>query len=125
MDKIVTIYVAITILVFFLLRLKYRSLVKKAPAITIDKIRDLKDSREVRFIDVRSYREIEAQPVVQCEKIAHNLINTIEGDKNQKIILFCNSGIRASFAAEVLIKKKFKNVYYFSGDMMLLKSISL
>lgn len=81
----------------------------------------IKDNKIKHIIDVRTkvewdlghYKSAIHIPGSQISK-KNNKIKKIDFDDG--ILVYCNTGQRARFAAEKLVKIGFKNVYYISGS---------
>ncbi|WP_343707168.1 HesA/MoeB/ThiF family protein [Flavobacterium sp.] len=83
------------------------------------------DNDEVLFLDVRNVDEspkinIKNQiqiPLMHLEKEIEKL------DKNQKVYVFCQSGIRSKIAFELLQKHRFKNIKSIAGGAIAMKQL--
>ncbi|WP_431242352.1 molybdopterin-synthase adenylyltransferase MoeB [Flavobacterium sp. P21] len=83
------------------------------------------NDENVLFLDVRNIDEspkISLQNQIQIPLI--NLESEIEKlDKNQKIYVFCQSGIRSKIAFELLQKQQFKDVKSIAGGALAMKQL--
>ncbi|MFD2943501.1 molybdopterin-synthase adenylyltransferase MoeB [Flavobacterium notoginsengisoli] len=83
------------------------------------------NNQNVLFLDVRNIHEspkISLQHQIQIPLM--NLEKEIEKlDKNQKIYVFCQSGIRSKIAVELLQKHQFKNAKSIAGGALAMKNI--
>lgn len=83
------------------------------------------DNDEVLFLDVRnvdespkiSLRNQIQVPLMHLEKEIEKL------DKNQKIYVFCQSGIRSKIAFELLQRHRFKNIKSIAGGALAMKQL--
>ena len=71
-------------------------------------------NREVLLIDVREVSEVSSVPIDGAISIPRGILEpqmlTRYGDESLVILLFCASGVRATFAAEQLIRLGYSNV---------------
>ncbi|MEC7885191.1 MAG: rhodanese-like domain-containing protein [Pseudomonadota bacterium] len=71
------------------------------------------------LLDVREDNELSNGTIkdskhISCSSLSNN-IGKIEQHKGESIIVFCKRGIRSSFAANLLIKNNFSDVYSLKG----------
>ncbi|MBH32231.1 MAG: sulfurtransferase [Gammaproteobacteria bacterium] len=71
------------------------------------------------LLDVREDNELSNGTIkdskhISCSALSKN-IDKIEQHKGESIIIFCKRGIRSSFAANLLIKNDFSDVYSLKG----------
>ncbi len=71
------------------------------------------------LLDVREDNELSNGTIkdskhISCSSLSNN-IDKIEKHKGESIIVFCKRGIRSSFAANLLIKNNFSDVYSLKG----------
>ncbi|RYJ41033.1 UBA/THIF-type NAD/FAD binding protein [Flavobacterium anhuiense] len=83
------------------------------------------DNDEVLFLDVRNVDEspkISIKNQIQIPLM--HLENEIEKlNKNQKVYVFCQSGIRSKIAFELLQKHRFKNIKSIAGGALAMKQL--
>ncbi|UUF14052.1 MULTISPECIES: HesA/MoeB/ThiF family protein [Flavobacterium] len=93
--------------------------------VNFESILDEINNDSVLFLDVRNADElpkISLKNQIQIPLLY--LENEIEKlDKNQKIYVFCQSGIRSKIAAELLQKHQFKNIKSIAGGVLAMKDI--
>lgn len=81
------------------------------------------------LIDVRSEAEYKTGFIGEAVNISSSefsrKLDTIGVDREQDILLYCQSGARSAGAARQLAKKGFKKVYNLSGGIMAWKNASL
>jgi len=79
------------------------------------------DKANILVLDVRTPEEYSQGHVPGAINISHTTIKDnlakLMTYKNKKIVVYCRSGRRAGFAAEILAKNGFKNLYHLDGDM--------
>lgn len=77
---------------------------------------------EYQIIDVRTPREYEAGHIRTAINIPHGDImsdvSLLDPFKDKKIILYCRSGRRVSYATSVIIPILFEGLYHLSGDIL-------
>ncbi|SFC91361.1 HesA/MoeB/ThiF family protein [Flavobacterium phragmitis] len=93
--------------------------------VSFDSVLDEINNDEVLFLDVRN---IDESPKISLENQIQiplmNLEIEIEKlDKNKKIYVFCQSGIRSKIAVELLQKHQFKNIKSIAGGALAMKNI--
>lgn len=101
------------VMVVFFVR-KYKNLRPVLHSIKRDGLPDCLNEQP-HIIDVRSDKEWERDAWSPAQNIPHDQISSITIDRNDKILLVCNSGIRASHAATTLTKMGFSQVSYYDG----------
>lgn len=108
-------YIAVSVgMVFFFIH-KYKNL---RPLINYIDKSELEDffKKEVCIIDVRSDKEWEIHAWEPAQHILHDSIDLLpDSFRDKYLLLTCTSGVRASDAAETLVKKGFTNVTYYKG----------
>ena len=83
--------------------------------------RMIKENTDIQLLDVRSVQEYNEGyingailiPLFELEKKAEKILK----NKNQKIIVYCKSGIRSIKAIEILIKKGYTKLYNLEGGI--------
>ena len=73
------------------------------------------------ILDVRTKKEFDSSHVPGAKNISHDELEdqlaAISDQKDRDVVVYCEAGVRAAYAANVLKKAGFKNVYHLSGDM--------
>ena len=85
--------------------------------------RKLESSTENFFLlDVRSKEEYQSGHIKNSINIPHEEliedINLISQYKNESLIVYCRSGVRAQLVIDKLLENDFKNIIYMNGDML-------
>ena len=85
--------------------------------------RKLESSTENFFLlDVRSKEEYQSGHIKNSINIPHEEliedINLISQYKNDSLIVYCRSGMRAQLVIDKLLENDFKNIIYMNGDML-------
>ncbi|TCK90488.1 rhodanese-related sulfurtransferase [Natranaerovirga hydrolytica] len=78
-----------------------------------EEILQLMKVEEVIFLDIRNVEEYKVEhikgavciPILELEKKESNLL-----DKNKKIVVYCNYGIRSKVGCEILKRKGYKTI---------------
>ncbi len=83
----------------------------------------LESSTENFFLlDVRSKEEYQSGHIKNSINIPHEEliedINLISQYKNDSLIVYCRSGMRAQLVIDKLLENDFKNIIYMNGDML-------
>ncbi|RED23490.1 adenylyltransferase/sulfurtransferase [Flavobacterium cutihirudinis] len=93
--------------------------------ISFDVVLEEINNDEVLFLDVRNEDELPKISLKNQIKIPlMHLENEIEKlDKNQKIYVFCQSGIRSKTAVELLKNHQFKNIKSIAGGVLGMKQL--
>ncbi len=83
----------------------------------------LESSTENFFLlDVRSKEEYQSGHIKNSINIPHEEliedINLISQYKNDPLIVYCRSGMRAQLVIDKLLENDFKNIIYMNGDML-------
>ena len=83
----------------------------------------LESSTENFFLlDVRSKEEYQSGHIKNSINIPHEEliedINLISQYKNESLIVYCRSGVRAQLVIDKLLENDFKNIIYMNGDML-------
>jgi len=104
---------------------KYNVVENQVDEILFEKILDEINNDEVLFMDVRNEDEL---PKINFKNSLQiplmNLENEIEKlNQNQKIFVYCQSGIRSKKAAELLQKNNFKNIKSIAGGVLAMKQL--
>lgn len=80
-----------------------------------------KDNKNVLILDVRSVGEFRSGHIPNAKNIPvqelSSKIQTLDGYKDEDIILYCASGGRSSSAARLLSNNGFNKVYNLSGGI--------
>lgn len=104
---------------------RYKEVENQVKEVAVEEILNEIDNVEVLFLDVRNEDElpkINFKNGVQIPLI--NLENKIQKlNPNQKIYVYCQSGIRSKIAAELLQKENFKNVKSIAGGALKLNQL--
>ena len=82
---------------------------------TISKNEVFNEIADTIIIDVRSVSEYKEGHIESSINIPVEKIDTIDIEKNEKIIVYCRSGNRSKAAANKLIEMGYKNVYDAGG----------
>ena len=85
--------------------------------------RKLESSTEKIFLlDVRSKEEYQSGHIKNSINIPHEEliedINLISQYKNESLIVYCRSGVRAQLVIDKLLENDFKNIIDMNGDML-------
>ena len=85
--------------------------------------RKLESSTENFFLlDVRSKEEYQSGHIKNSINIPHEEliedINLISQYKNESLIVYCRSGVRAQLVIDKLLENDFKNIINMNGDML-------
>ncbi len=85
--------------------------------------RKLESSTEKFFLlDVRSKEEYQSGHIKNSINIPHEEliedINLISQYKNESLIVYCRSGVRAQLVIDKLLENDFKNIIDMNGDML-------
>ena len=85
--------------------------------------RKLESSTEKFFLlDVRSKEEYQSGHIKNSINIPHEEliedINLISQYKNESLIVYCRSGVRAQLVIDKLLENDFKNIINMNGDML-------
>ncbi len=85
--------------------------------------RKLESSTENFFLlDVRSKEEYQSGHIKNSINIPHEEliedINLISQYKNESLIVYCRSGVRAQLVIDKLLENDFKNIIDMNGDML-------
>jgi len=85
--------------------------------------RKLESSTEIFFLlDVRSKEEYQSGHIKNSINIPHEEliedINLISQYKNESLVVYCRSGVRAQLVIDKLLENDFKNIIYMNGDML-------
>lgn len=78
--------------------------------LTIYKTLELSKLEETVVIDVRTKTEWEEGHRPGAIHLPHEDISQYSGDKEQKIVLYCNTGRRANIAKQKLLEMGYKNI---------------
>ncbi|MET3025771.1 HesA/MoeB/ThiF family protein [Flavobacterium sp. UW10123] len=93
--------------------------------VSFDSVLDEINNDEILFLDVRNFDEspkISLQNQIQIPLM--NLEKEIDKlHKNQKIYVFCQSGIRSKIAVEFLQRHRFKNIKSIAGGALAMKQL--
>ena len=115
MEYYIVVYLLVSCAVLYFFRKRYLRITRRATPILLSEISS-EEIPKIKWIDCRSYRELENSAIDGTIQIEWNQILNNDLSKNDKIVIFCNSGIRSSQAAEILQNKGFLFVYFFSGN---------
>ena len=97
---------------------KYLILTKKAKQLIKKKyFNHIIDVRTNFEYNLGNYKNAINIPISEIAK----KINSLKINKNDKILVYCNTGNRARQATEILINKGYKNINYISGTYLTLK----
>jgi rhodanese-related sulfurtransferase len=107
-------YIAASLVMIVFFVRKYKTLRPILHAIKKDELEAFLDDTTI-FVDVRSDKEWERDPWQPAINIPHDQISSNSFNREEKILLVCNSGIRASHAASTLKKNGFTEVSFFDG----------
>lgn len=81
----------------------------------------IENNSDLCLLDVRSAREYDSGHVPGAINIGHKEVSSrlVELDpfKDKDVIVYCELGVRARKARNVLTKAGFRHVYHLSGDM--------
>ncbi|QOG04483.1 HesA/MoeB/ThiF family protein [Flavobacterium sp. MDT1-60] len=104
---------------------KYNSTENQIEEISVSAILNEMDNDEVLFLDVRNEEEL---PKISFKNGIQIPLMNLENEfkklnPNQIIYIYCQSGIRSKIAAELLQKKRFKNVKSIVGGALALSQI--
>ena len=85
--------------------------------------RKLESSTEIFFLlDVRSKEEYQSGHIKNSINIPHEEliedINLISQYKNESLIVYCRSGVRAQLVIDKLLENDFKKIIDMNGDML-------
>ena len=85
--------------------------------------RKLESSTEKFFLlDVRSKEEYQSGHIKNSINIPHEEliedINLISQYKNESLVVYCRSGVRAQLVIDKLLENDFKNIIDMNGDML-------
>ena len=107
-------YIAVSVGMVFYFIHKYKNL---RPLINYIDKSELEDffKEDVCIIDVRSDKEWELHAWEPALHIVHDRMDLLAVSEAQKLLLTCTSGVRASDAAEALVKRGFTKVSYYKG----------
>ncbi len=87
--------------------------------ISVEEVKDIIDNYEdyenVTIIDVRSVSEYGEGHIEKAINLPLDIIENIDVSKDNKIIVYCQSGRRSNLAAIKLIKLGYENVYDMGG----------
>lgn len=77
------------------------------------------DNEKCTILDVRTKEEFEECHIFDAillplDKIDLEIENTIQ-NKNEKLLVYCRSGVRSKVASEIMANKGYKNVFEFGG----------
>ena len=75
----------------------------------------VKEEKDYIIIDVRTKEEYESGHIKGAINIPVDDINSIDIDKNKRIIVYCKSGKRSNNAANILLNKGYKYIYDMGG----------
>jgi rhodanese-related sulfurtransferase len=109
-------YVLASILVLFIFYQKFKKITKRAVPIDIQSI-DEEQFEKIKWVDVRTFRETESMSIEGTHCICWDHILNNDFDKDDKIVTFCNSVIRSSKAAEILLQSGFWNTSFYDGHL--------
>lgn len=89
----------------------------KYETITADKAKEMMDTKEVIVLDVRSQDEFNERHIENAINIDVNDIEKANGliEKDQTILVYCQSGNRSKKASKKLVKMGYKYIYDFGG----------
>lgn len=111
-------YIAIIVLVVLII---IRMMpVKGINHMTTDELKDEIKKKDNQFIDVRTPREFKVQHIQPFKNIPLNKLGRIAPeklDKNKKIVVICQTGVRSQRAAKILKKKGFTNITNVRGGV--------
>jgi adenylyltransferase/sulfurtransferase len=104
---------------------KYKEVENQVEEIAASAILNEIDNDEVLFLDVRNDDEV---PKINFKNGIQIPLLHLESElkklnPNQKIYVFCQSGIRSKIAVELLQKKEFKNVKSIAGGALAIKQL--
>src|SRR5688572_5653787 len=91
----------------------------KANVISLDAAKELITNNGVQVIDLRGASEYNAGHIAKADNV---FVGTLEDNldkvsKDKKVIVYCQSGDRATIGYSILAKNGFKNVSNFSGSI--------
>ena len=121
MTVYLTAYIVMSLLLILWLMKKY-TLIHRAPGISKDDLLEM-STDGILWIDVRSTRECERHDVPGAQNIPFEDIFQLQEDSDRDIVLFCNSGIRASKAAGDLLGAGYTKVRFYAGSYRDLEGI--
>lgn len=110
-------YVVIAaIVLFFVWRMMPAKGVK---SMSTAELKDQLNRKDVQLIDVRTPGEFKARNIRQFKNIPLNTLpaNLNSLNKEQEVIVICQSGMRSSNACKILKKSGFKNITNVRGGM--------
>jgi sulfur-carrier protein adenylyltransferase/sulfurtransferase len=85
-----------------------------------DEVMQFKEEKQVvQFIDVSNPNEFEVNDLLQTRNLPLSTLNEtiLKFEINQKLVFICQTGKRATIAADVAIKKGFTNCYFLAGGL--------
>jgi len=87
--------------------------------ITPEELKEMKDSGNVKLIDVREKREWDYCKLEGAELIPVRNIQRIDIDAepDETVVVYCHTGQRSYFAAQILQKRGYKNVLNLQGGI--------
>ena len=111
----------ITLIIFLLCHNPLMANIKSIDVLELQ--RKLESSTENFFLlDVRSKEEYQSGYIKNSINIPHveliEDINLISQYKNETLIVYCRSGVRAQLVIDKLLENDFKNIIYMNGDML-------
>ncbi|WP_313091786.1 MBL fold metallo-hydrolase [Chryseobacterium flavum] len=97
----------------------YNLSLQKGKTIDTDTFKSYLENRNIQKIDVRTENEYKSGHINGVENIA---LNTLENNldkinKNEPVIIHCQSGTRAAIAYSILVKNGFENILNYSGGI--------
>jgi hydroxyacylglutathione hydrolase len=92
---------------------------EKANVISLDAAKELITNNGVQVIDLRGASEYNAGHIAKADNV---FVGTLEDNldkvsKDKKVIVYCQSGDRATIGYSILAKNGFKNVSNFAGSI--------
>lgn len=115
-------YLLTSILVLCYFWIKFKKITKRANTIDLSTI-PKEDLHKINWIDARTFREVENTSIEGTIQIPWDNIYNNDFQKEDKIVIFCNSGIRSSKAAENLQHAGYLNVFYYNGHYSEIKKL--
>lgn len=115
-------YLLTSFLVFYYFWVRFKKITKRANPINIDLL-DKDEINRIKWVDARTFREVESSSIDGTVQIPWDNIYNNNFSKEDKIVIFCNSGIRSSKAAENLQLTGYTNVFYHNGHYSEIKKL--
>lgn len=97
---------------------------KGVRTISTDQLATMVDDKSKQFIDVRTVAEYKARHIKQFHNIPLNELSQKMDtlDRNQEVVVICQSGMRSMQAAKQLHRAGFTNITNVQGGMSVWKS---